>query len=299
MLSKRLLCEQNLSLDGPKARATAACGACRACQLHNLGNHPDYITVRAYNGESVNKTESYTIKVEQIRELEERVYLNIGHGNRRVIMIDKAQEMNEFAQNALLKILEDCSIYNYFLIITHQYDSLLPTLRSRCSLITLPRPDARMLEQWSRQQENREGAQELWAFMGGAPLVADNAQCLRQFELACQTLQSLAKSNISPLQLAETWDATIKKQQPDIRLEDVVQCLQKITLDLAFCVQSLRLYYFPERRHWMDKLAPQARLPRLLLFYQELTKAKKASRAPLNQRLFLDDLAIRLLRATS
>lgn len=50
----------------------------------------------------------------------------------RVIIIDSADFLNRFASNALLKILEEPPERTLIILIAHQMNKLLPTLRSRC-----------------------------------------------------------------------------------------------------------------------------------------------------------------------
>ena len=61
-------------------------------------------------------------------------------------MIPRGQDMNESAQNALLKILEEPPDYGAFLILSTNAERLLPTIRSRCVELRLsPLPEAVLL----------------------------------------------------------------------------------------------------------------------------------------------------------
>jgi DNA polymerase-3 subunit delta' len=57
-------------------------------------------------------------------------------GGWRVAIIDSADEMNNSAANALLKILEEPPKKVLILLITHQPLRLMPTIRSRCRSLT-------------------------------------------------------------------------------------------------------------------------------------------------------------------
>ena len=56
-------------------------------------------------------------------------------GGYRVALIDAADEMNNQAANALLKILEEPPERTILLLVSHQPHRLLPTIRSRCQTL--------------------------------------------------------------------------------------------------------------------------------------------------------------------
>lgn len=64
-------------------------------------------------------------------------------GQRRVVVIDAADDMNRSTANALLKSLEEPSGDTVFLLVSHAPGRLLPTIRSRCRILRFSRlPDA-------------------------------------------------------------------------------------------------------------------------------------------------------------
>jgi DNA polymerase III subunit delta' len=63
-------------------------------------------------------------------------------GQRRVVIIDAADDMNRNTANALLKSLEEPSEDTVFLLVSHSPGRLLPTIRSRCRTLRFSRlPD--------------------------------------------------------------------------------------------------------------------------------------------------------------
>lgn len=59
--------------------------------------------------------------------------------NRRVVIVDAADDMNRNTANALLKSLEEPSEDTVFLLISHTPGRLLPTIRSRCRTLRFSR----------------------------------------------------------------------------------------------------------------------------------------------------------------
>ena len=53
-------------------------------------------------------------------------------------MIDSACELNKSASNALLKILEEPRPNNFLILISHNLNRVLPTIRSRCQIVKIP-----------------------------------------------------------------------------------------------------------------------------------------------------------------
>ena len=73
----------------------------------------------------------------QIRQLRSEAYIRPNEANRKVFIIEDAQAMNENAQNALLKVLEDGPQYLSFLLLAENSQQLLTTIRSRCETLSL------------------------------------------------------------------------------------------------------------------------------------------------------------------
>lgn len=69
------------------------------------------------------------IAVSQMRQLNELFYHH--HSQQRVIIIEDFDTASEEAQNALLKILEEKTVNTQFFLVTSNYLSVLPTIRSR------------------------------------------------------------------------------------------------------------------------------------------------------------------------
>ena len=99
------------------------CDLCAACKKCLNGSHPDVHYVAP---------EKNTIKVGQIRELTEALSLASYEGGKKIAIIERADSMNESAQNALLKTLENPTGDTLFFLLTDAPGVLLPTIVSRC-----------------------------------------------------------------------------------------------------------------------------------------------------------------------
>ncbi|MBP5184172.1 MAG: DNA polymerase III subunit delta' [Lachnospiraceae bacterium] len=128
--SAALLCTEN---------GEEPCGRCKSCIQAQTGNHPDIIRVTH---------EKSVISVDDIREqLNSNVVVKPYSSEYKVFIVDEAELMNEAAQNALLKTLEEPPEYVVILLLSESEDVLLPTIRSRCvRLNTRPLPTADVVE---------------------------------------------------------------------------------------------------------------------------------------------------------
>lgn len=108
------------------------CGVCLACKKVEGGIHPDVITVAGEKGKS--------ISVAQVRTLRGDAYVRPNEAERKVYVLENADQMNDSAQNAMLKLLEEGPLYAAFLLLAEQDQRLLVTVRSRCEVLRLSQP---------------------------------------------------------------------------------------------------------------------------------------------------------------
>jgi DNA polymerase-3 subunit delta' len=100
------------------------------------GAHPGLIAVERQLSER-SKVLSTVIRVDQVRELARFFTLTAAAGGWRIAIVDGADEMNESAANAILKVLEEPPRRALLLLLAHAPNRLLPTIRSRCRKLTL------------------------------------------------------------------------------------------------------------------------------------------------------------------
>lgn len=94
-----------------------------------------YHVTRSLNEKT--KRLSDQIVAKDVRDLSGFFGLKAADGGRRVVLIDAVDDMNPYAANALLKMLEEPPAQTTLLLVSHQPGRLLPTIRSRCRSLTL------------------------------------------------------------------------------------------------------------------------------------------------------------------
>ncbi len=100
------------------------CGGCEACRKISEGISPDVITVAL-------QKDRRTLGIETVRELRDTAYILPNDLDSKIYIIKDAEKLTEPAQNALLKIFEEGPRNVYFILLTANSASLLPTVRSR------------------------------------------------------------------------------------------------------------------------------------------------------------------------
>ena len=102
-----------------------SCDSCKSCKQADSGNHPDIIYVT--------HEKPALISVEEIREqVVDSMQIKPYSSKYKIYIIKDAEKMNENAQNALLKTIEEPPEYGIIILIASDLEKLLPTVRSRC-----------------------------------------------------------------------------------------------------------------------------------------------------------------------
>lgn len=123
----------------------APCGVCAPCRKVLTGNHPDLEWVERGRVGEDGKREGQEISVGAVRELGEALARSALEAPGRLAVVQGAEQLNEEAQNALLKLLEEPPGRSRLVLVAHQQEGLLDTVRSRCQELRVsPLADADM-----------------------------------------------------------------------------------------------------------------------------------------------------------
>lgn len=109
------------------------CGTCHACHTVLAGSHADVIQVR---------TEGLTIGIKSVRDLVRRSALAPVGKRWQIVIVEDADRLTEGACNALLKAIEEPTERTVWMLCAPTVEDVLPTIRSRCRLVTLTTPTA-------------------------------------------------------------------------------------------------------------------------------------------------------------
>jgi DNA polymerase-3 subunit delta' len=135
-----LLCTGATGTDRP-------CRACRGCRMVEHGNHPDLHRLEPEGaGAQIRIGDRLHPEPGSVRGLAVELSLLPVEGGARVAIVRDAQRMNDDAQSALLKTLEEPPAGTTLILCADDEERLLPTVRSRCARIRLGPVGVREIE---------------------------------------------------------------------------------------------------------------------------------------------------------
>ena len=209
-----LLCER---------KGEAPCGECHSCRQFAAGSHPDVIRL---THEKPN-----VIRVSEIREqVVDTVGIRPFSAEKKIYYIEEAEKMNQEAQNALLKVLEEPPEYVIFLLLAANSDGFLPTILSRAVKLPLrPLTDQQTKDMLvSRLGLPEKRAEVFAAFSRGNPGKALACAGSEDFEKLSEGLLNIL-TNIKEMDIAMILDA--------------IKALADKPTELSECLDFMELWY--------------------------------------------------------
>ena len=100
------------------------------------GSHPGLLVLKRGINERTGKPMT-ELPVSEVRRLAGFFGLTSGAGGWRVAIVDTADDMNDSAANAILKLLEEPPSRAMLILLANRPGQLLPTIRSRCQRLDL------------------------------------------------------------------------------------------------------------------------------------------------------------------
>jgi len=127
-LIQLLNCQQATDLTVSEGVTLQGCGHCKSCLLLDKNTFPDHLKLVAQKN---------NLGIDDIRYansfLQKTAYL----GKFKTVLIENVQTMTPQAMNALLKTLEEPTDHSVIILLTNDIEMLLPTIISRCRVLTL------------------------------------------------------------------------------------------------------------------------------------------------------------------
>ena len=103
------------------------CNSCKSCVIFDNDNHPDYY--------ELNKEIEEAIKIDEIRELQTKIYEKPIISTKKVYVINNVENMTKEAQNCLLKTLEEPPEFVTIILVSNNDNNILVTIKSRCTKV--------------------------------------------------------------------------------------------------------------------------------------------------------------------
>ena len=321
-LAQSLLCESS-------EIAARPCMQCEACHWFSTGNHPDFIALVPEthrkllpfanyesdetpkkgkasrddaDGEPAEKKEKKIISIEETRSAIESLSIGSHRGGNRVILIYPLEMLRSDSANTLLKSLEEPPVNTIFILLADRVDRVLPTIRSRCRLLTAPRPDRGIGLAWLRSElskiagmkVNDSDIESIYDEQGGAPyavlesLIARHNQDEKdELSISIQATRQLLQSMSQGARI--NWLDTAEKTHK-AQYSYLLAAMQRWTSDLQSVAQGASPRYYPKHLATLQGLAQTAKALKLHHFWKSLVNARRHENHPLANRVQLEAL---------
>ena len=320
-LAKALLCETS-------STQTKPCNECEACHWFDTGNHPDFISLvpethrkllphadyegddspkrgkaaRDDESEPSEKKEKKNISIEETRHAIENLSIGSHRGGNRVILIYPLEMLRSDSANTLLKSLEEPPANTIFILLADRVDRVLPTIRSRCRLLTAPRPDRTQGLAWLKTQLSGVSGlkisdidvETVYDEQGGAPfsvldslIARHNKDDKDELTISIQASRYLLQSMAQGLRI--NWLDTAEKTHK-AQFAYLLASMQRWVSDLQSVAQGGEPRYYPKHLATLQGLAKMANLQKLLQFWKSLVQARRHENHPLANRIQLEAL---------
>lgn len=155
----------------PSAGEEGGCGTCPSCRRIAAYTHSDVHMIMpeseneqllsTWTDKEIEKASS-VIKIDQIRQAQESISLRPSEGSKKLMIVDNAETLNEAAQNAFLKTLEEPPGATIIIMISAMPQKLLPTIRSRCQEVRFHPLPRRTLAQALLRRNTGLSEQDAW-----------------------------------------------------------------------------------------------------------------------------------------
>lgn len=193
------------------------CMECGPCRRMLAGTHPDHIEL---------VTDKTVIPVKEVRELIEKLSDKPYEGGKRTVIIHQADKMNDTAQNAFLKTLEEPDGQTVFFLVTAHKEGLLPTIISRCRPVYMPRlPEetiaGELIKRGIKQDMAEYAARLCQGVMGRALALCGEDEYYKYRDEAVELLRRVRNKDDVP-KVAMGWDDK-RKAEDGMKLLDALE----------------------------------------------------------------------------
>jgi len=219
-------------------------------------------------------------------------------------LIYPLESLREDASNTLLKSLEEPNPDTIFILVSDRLDRVLPTIRSRCQLIALPKPSRDLALDWLQSElklllTDTVRTEELEATIdehAGSPLSARDQILARHLGddkdgigLAINATRVLLEALSKGPQIAYLECAEKVQKAPYSAL---LMCMQRWLFDLQLSRQLGEVRYYRRHAQLIGQLASQLQLAKAQRLWSALTLARRHENHPLATRVQMESMLL-------
>ena len=267
------------------------CGECQNCRLNKAGTHPDYSEICPEGGATLK-----SIKIDKIRRLRQQASSYATMAKRRVFVVDDAHLMNETAQNALLKTIEEPEGNVNFIFVTNTPGMLLKTIVSRCISVNFYPLAAEEVEQVLLKLDfSVADAKNFAAVAGGSVNRALQFGEAGGMALIDDVRQFLINLPTMPLESLLAKSEELAKK-PKEHMRDWLSVADVFLHDLLLLKAGGEPNVSVDARRELERVLPSFSKRRLFVLQSIVADGARRISANVNLRLFIEGLFIRMSR---
>ncbi len=267
-LAKALLCE------APPGERLEACDHCSACVQVAAGTHPDLFLAGR-------PEENLELPIRVMRELCQRLALKPARGQRKVAIVDDADDLNEEAANCFLKTLEEPPPGSVLILIGTSADQQLPTIISRCQVVHFAPLTAEDVKAILRTHGLEESAlvERITRLSGGSPGLAMALADPALWDFRRALLEALLQTKPDALTVMQVWthfveeagkESAAQRRRASLTLRLLVQFLQTT---LATRLGTRPQVLEPDDQGFLETLATRVSVDQLLALIERCLAA--------------------------
>ena len=267
-----------------------ACQNCQSCKTYHAKANPDFMKIELLE-------DKQQISVDQIRQLSEFINYTRSFQGYRVIVINPIERMNQNASNSLLKSLEEPAENTVIILVATSLGKILPTIKSRCQLLTLATPEKNQALSWLKlQSPELTQAEELLDMANGQPLTAlaiSDEEIQNKEDFGNQLLASCLKQK-SITEIAKNWE----KFDPKTLLNWQIRWLQALIKSRLTSIQKSEIDQNnnnPLLSKFDEVISDQKQWD----LYQQLIAQKQYIHTSVNSLIFVENMLLLWLQASS
>ena len=250
--------------------------------------------------ESENK--QFFISADEAEDIAQRFLLKSFEGGSKILIVWRADKMNDSAANKILKFLEEPPKNTYIILCAPSASDILPTILSRCQLVNVPRiSDEDILESLPDKETAKEIAYQAQGDWNLANFLSTNNAGASEFEtLFIQWVRNAFQAKKKPEVLREIvkWARQISDWNREKQIKFLNYCIEIFRLAMLQNYGSNDLVYkkLSEGNFNWTAFAKFIHGANIVSIVDEISEASYHISRNANSKIVLTDMGIKLTR---
>ncbi len=250
--------------------------------------------------ESENK--QFFISADEAEDIGQRFMLKSFEGGSKILIVWRADKMNDSAANKILKFLEEPPKNTYIILCAPTANDILPTILSRCQLINVPRiSDEELLEHFKNHNAAKEVVYQAQGDFNLARFLSENNAATSEFEtLFIQWVRNAFQAKKKPEVLREIvkWARQISEWNREKQMKFLTYCIDIFRLAMLQNYGNDNLVYkkLSEGNFNWSAFSKYIHGANIVSIVEEITDASYHISRNANSKIVLTDMGIKLTR---